>query len=252
MDKVLKALKCFNCREILSNPVLLSCGHMICQKDTQFDDDKVLCSECGIDHENKCFVVVKGFADLIEANLASFDFGTQHKQTRESCDKLKNLVDKNDTLLNDLNYHIHEEIGLLKNRIMLRSEQLKKQIDEITQEMLDGLDKYEGECKIRCGETANGTNFKNMMEKLKEKNEDAKKKWNEWSKILNELKYDEEKCKIIQKDCEKNVKDLAEKLRILKMELFMGKLEIQKDEISFFEEANIAPVLRNKVTLKIL
>lgn len=170
MNKVLNALKCVNCREVLSNPVILSCGHTVCQKHTQIDDDKVVCSECGIQHENKGFIVNKSMAEMIDAQLAAFDFGHQHKKTNESCDQLKNLIEKNDCLLNDLNYHINEEIGMLKYRIVLRSEEIKKQINEITQEILDGLERFEVECKTICGENAKASDFKGLMDKLKEKN----------------------------------------------------------------------------------
>lgn len=145
MDKVIDALKCVECREILSAPIFLPCGHMICKKHTQSWSEHVLCAKCGIHHPNREFVVIEGVANMIEAKLSDFDFGEQHKQTSEFCGQLKNLLGKNDSLLNDLEYHIHEEINMLKNRVVLRGEQLKVKIDAITQEMIDDLDKYDNE-----------------------------------------------------------------------------------------------------------
>lgn len=69
MDKVLCGLKCENYGEILLAPVLLPCGHMICQQHTQLAEDQVMCSEWGIHHPNRDFVLVKRVADMIEAKL---------------------------------------------------------------------------------------------------------------------------------------------------------------------------------------
>lgn len=76
MDKVLNALKCVNCREILSNPVMIPCGHTICEKHTQINENKIVCLECGIQHE---IVLNKSVAEMINAQLAAFDFGDRHK-----------------------------------------------------------------------------------------------------------------------------------------------------------------------------
>ena len=131
MDQVLNALKCVNCRDILSTPVILPCGHTICKYHTEVDDEQIICGECGSRHLNKGFIVVQAVSKMIEVQLNNFDFGEQHKDASKSCDDLKTHLDKNDTMLNDLEYFIHESIEELKNRVMLRREQLKFQIDEI-------------------------------------------------------------------------------------------------------------------------
>ena len=142
MDKVINALKCVNCREILSVPVILPCGHMICKKHTEENNEKVVCSKCGIEHLNKEFVVVEGVADMLEAQLPCLEFGNLHKQATKLCEELRNQLDKNDLMLNDCESHIHEEISSLKNRVMLKSEQLKLSIDETTQEIISDLDEF--------------------------------------------------------------------------------------------------------------
>ena len=82
MDQVLNALKCVNCRQILSIPILLPCGHAICQSHTQVGDEHIICGECGCRHLNKGFVVVEAFSKMIEVQLNKFDFGQQHKVMR--------------------------------------------------------------------------------------------------------------------------------------------------------------------------
>lgn len=251
MDKVLNALKCVNCRVILSEPVFLPCGHMICLKHTQVEDSQVMCSDCGIHHPNIEFVVIKGVADMVEANLPSLDFGNQHKQVTKLCDELKIQLDKNDIMFNDYESHIHEEISSLKNRVMLKSEQLKLSIDETTQEIINDLEELERQCKINYGE-ANADGFQFSMDKLKKINESAKTKWNEWSQMLNDFKYDEEKYKKIQEDCNQTFQDLMENVRNLEKELFMNRLHLQKNSVLYFEKIEIESILKNMVKYFIL
>lgn len=110
--------------------------------------------------------------------IASFDFGQQHKQTSNSCEKLKKQIDNNDVILNDLDYFIHEEISEMKNRVMLKSEQLKLRIDESTQELINGLEEYEKLCKTNYNESSKK---KLLIDELKKQNDAAKNSWKQWS-----------------------------------------------------------------------
>lgn len=205
---------------------------MICQRHTLQENENVQCSKCGCTHYlNKEFVVVEGVADMIDAKLANFDFGDQHKKTKESCDQLKNLTSKNESMFDDLHFHIHEEISLLKNRVMLRGEELKKEIDEISLKMIDDLNKYENECKRGCTENGEATEFKNLLEKLREQNEYSKEKLNGWSSILNELIFDENKWKKIQEECDETFKKMSEQLKLFEKELFMNNLDLQRNKV---------------------
>lgn len=247
MDKVLNALKCVNCREILSVPVILPCGHMICQQHIHVDDSQVMCCNCGIHHPNKEFITVKSVADMLEANLPSLDFGNQHKQVTKLCEELRNQLDKNDAMLNNFDTHIYEEISSLKNRVMLKSEKLKLSIDETTKEIISDLEELKKQCKINFKENTQEDGFKCSMDKFRTLNESTKKKLNEWSQLLNQLKYDEEKCKKIQEDCKQTITDLIENVRNLEKELFMNKLHLQKNTVLYFEEVEIESTLKNIV-----
>ena len=194
MDKVLNALKCVNCMETLSTPILLPCCHTICKSHTEVDDEHIICAKCGSRHQNKGFLLNEVVSDLISAQLSKINFGHQHKETSKSCDQLKKQLDKNDGMFNDLEYFVHESIDDLKNRVSLRSEQLKVKIDQITQELIDELDEYENRCKINCGEINSTENFTSMLNEIKHLNEKTKGSWKDWSSVLNELNFDVEKC----------------------------------------------------------
>ena len=87
MDKVINSLKCVNCRDILSIPVILPCGHTICQSHAQVTDEQIICAKCGSRHQIKEFIVNEAVSELISAELIKFDFGQQHKATSKSCNR---------------------------------------------------------------------------------------------------------------------------------------------------------------------
>lgn len=247
MDSILNALKCVNCRETLSMPVLLPCGHMICQRHTQVSETQIVCSECGVHHANKEFTVARALLQMIQAKLPSVDFGRQHTQTSKSCDKLKNSIDKNDMIFRELDFHIHEKISFLKNRIMLKSEEYKVQIGEISRELVGDLEEYEKECLYSLTGNANGqteTNLVSLMEESMKQNEMVKKKWNEWSRVLNELKVDEEKWRKIQEESDQTLFEMSEQLKKFERELFINKLNANENIVEFFENANLISSLK--------
>lgn len=242
MEKISSALKCVNCKQILSGPVFLPCGHMICQKHTQIGDDKIVCLECGLEHPNREFVIAKAVSDIIEAKLATLEFGPKHREATKSCDELKKQLEKNETILNDYDSHIFEKIGLLKNRVLLRSEELKKKIDEITQEIIDDLNVYQDECRMNVEKS-----FLDAKSVFKKKNKEVKTKLIEWSSALNELKFDQQKWKRIQNECERAIRELNQQLTSFEKELLLNKYLVKNKTINDFEGVQIDHVFNNTV-----
>lgn len=245
MDKILNALKCVNCRDTLSSPICLPCGHLICQSHTMKNDEHIICGKCGTRHQNKEFEVVEAVLDLISAQLTKINFGHQHKETTKSCDNLKKQLDKNDVMFNDLGYFIHESIDDLKNRVTLKSEQLKVKIDDITQELINDLDEYEKRCRNNSGDINSVENCE--LNELKKLNEKAKESWRDWSTVLNELNVDVEKWSHIKRECDSTLESIREKLKHFEKEVFLKELEVKKMQIGFFEKASIDQVLKKKV-----
>lgn len=246
MDKVLNALKCANCTKTLASPIFLPCGHMICQEHTLVPNDTITCCECGVSHPNKGFTVAKAFADMISAEIARIDFGPKHKQSKESCDQLKKKLDENDVILNDMDFHIHETIDEMKIKVLLKREQLKVRIDQVTQELLDDLEDYEKRCKSQRDES-NGQVFVYLMKKFKDCNDEARKNLNEWQRVLNELKIDEDKWMKIKEKSDETLKEVGDKLNEFEKDLFMHQLESKQRQVEVIEKANIDKILNYKV-----
>lgn len=252
METVLKALKCVECLKTLSEPVCLPCGHFICNSHTETDEEKVKCAKCGVSHKNKQFAVAEALVDMIKVQLGSLDFGPQHSETSRACDELKQEIDKNDSIFSDMDYFIHESIDELKNRIVLRSEQLKVKIDEITEELIDDMDEYEKQCKSNTKDFSKSDSFGTLMSQLKKRNQEAKRSWEEWSEVLNELKFDVDKWKQIKAECVETLKDVREKSKQFENGLFMSEFGMKSLQVEYFEKAHIDPVLRKKVSLFLL
>ena len=165
MDKVLKAIKCPECKQLLETPVLLPCHHSICEKhvNEKKSGEKLICSKCGIDHEipTNRFPLNEALCDIIEAQISSIDFGCFHKEATESCAKLRQNIKDMENLLNNPGDYTYDEIGQLKNLVHLKSEQLKLKIDEEAEKLLDNLNEYQSLCNNLL------TNDLNLMWKRK-------------------------------------------------------------------------------------
>lgn len=242
MNIILNTLKCKNCLEILSQPVLLPCGHYICKSHTQIEkQEQVTCLKCGTAHSSKeSFFVSNDLSDLIAAQLASLDFGTNHKESIKSCEELRNQLKLNDLILDDPDYFIHESVQELKCKVQLKSEKLKLQIDDITQELLDELDEFKARCEenYKNAGTKNET-FEKFEKKFKRLNEDVKVRVNNWSNVLNELRVNEAKWREIKVECEKTIEDLRAKVERFQRELLTNEFVALKNHVAFFENLDI-------------
>lgn len=249
MDKVLDALKCTNCRKTLSSPVFLPCGHMICKAHAvEKADEQVLCVECGTYFPNSDFAIARGVEQMIQAQLDKLNFGPQHSESWRSCNELKKLIDKNDSVLNDLEFFIHEPIDELRKRVMLRGEQLKLKVDQITKELIDELDEYEATLKANCHENLDSSvDLKWSINELKEGTEIARKSWQKCSRVLNELIVNEEKWREFKEQCDLNLDRLNYVFTIFNENLFTNEFDKRKLKVDHFENANIDEILRMTV-----
>lgn len=115
MDKLLSAIKCPECLQTLSMPVLLPCGHVICQSHTKNKQDQVIaCASCGQSHHQKEFIVIKPLSDIIEAKIDTLDFGKTHADAKQTLEKLQHKFETIDKIFKDPEFFIHESLnGLL-------------------------------------------------------------------------------------------------------------------------------------------
>lgn len=180
MDQILIALKCVNCSSTLTAPTVLPCGHSICNKHLTNNDDKIKCGKCGIEHSKSSsigFPQVEALAMIIDSDLSNLDFGTIHKEAKSECNNLASIHGQIELLINDPMYHIHEQIETLRNKVQLKYEMVRLQIDKEFERCLNYLTAYENECKEKL-RLANLDTYKSSL-KCSEKELDS------WVKSLN-------------------------------------------------------------------
>ena len=197
---------------------------------------------------NTGFVENKALLDLIAVNFSSFDFGQHHKESVKSCEELRKQLDENDLILPDSEYFIHDSIDELKNKVDLKSEQLKMKIDQTTQELIDELDDYGQRCKERQKQSSQQNDeFEVLKKEFRSQNEEAKTRLTNWTNVLNELNVDEAKWKEIKVECDKTIEDLSAKLKQFEKELLKNdEFDYRKFQVDNFVKADIDSLF-NKV-----
>lgn len=231
MSEILNWLKCDNCENTLSLPVSLPCGHTICKEHTETTDEQILCVQCNVYHANKGFSVNKKFSQ-IASQLTSISFGPEHKNAKKSCETLRDLVTQIDLLIRDPKFYTHEEISVLKNRVHLKSEQIKEEVERRTQKLLDQLEEYEKNCDQILKSSDHESNCKSMQLVKDISHTELEKV----SSVLNELKFDETEWKKIQLESDKRSEDLRQKLNVFKNSLLLNDYEQKKQEVEIFEK----------------
>lgn len=187
MDKILNAIKCVNCQEILTTPVLLPCYHSICKSHVKVDNkNTVRCGKCGSEHSvpvNGEFPLNEALDVIIKANVARLDFGSLHREAKKSCETFENLLNEIEILLNDPFCLAHDHIGGLKNNIQIKGEELKLRIDQEMKKLFDRLDDYQKQCKsyVTCAE------YQVESQKFNNQLKTARAELSNWIENLNML-----------------------------------------------------------------
>lgn len=235
MNKILAAIKCPNCSKVLSTPILLPCGHSLCQEHVKQKDKYLVCRECGKSHDNQGFLVNKPLMDIITAHIESIDFGFVHQEAKNSCDRLDETLRKAESILNDLGYFVHETIAELKQQVNLKREEYKLSIDEAAQRVIDELEEFEKQCILNLDET----DFVTRRDEFKQIKDNARENLANWYAFLNELRYNEKKCNQTNEDSSLCFENFYKKLESFKKAVLMAKLLNKKACVDYFCQTNI-------------
>jgi hypothetical protein len=184
MDRVLKAMKCAICRDILESPVILPCSHTICKKHVSNQNNGIIrCEQCGVEHQipTNGFNANNALQEIIEAEIANLDFVSVHKEARKSCESFEKALKEFESLIKDPKFLTNEKISELKNNVQLKGEELKLKIDQEMKKLLDRLEEYERQCK----EYLSSNEFKEESKKLESEMKIAQSNLDSWIECLN-------------------------------------------------------------------
>ena len=143
-------LTCKCCNEIFKNPITLNCcGDNICkdhieQLITNSTSNQFACPLCNKDNVNQNLNVNKFMQKMVENELYKFKISSKYKKTLE---QLKWEIQKIEAIVKDPKNFIYEEISELKRNVDLDREKLKCEIDDLANDLIQQLEKYEKKFK---------------------------------------------------------------------------------------------------------
>lgn len=191
MNEILNALKCCNCHQILSNPILLPCSHAVCKihsihSNEASNKNQVRCKKCFAAHlipPNGEFNRIEALDEIIEAEIDKSNLIHDFNQMSATCKNLKKYSAKVENMVKEPVKFVHEELDEMKKNILSISDELKLKIDKETKSILDKIDTYKQNKLIQITPSSK---YKNVLNKLEGNLEYVKKNLALWDKLLIE------------------------------------------------------------------
>jgi WD40 repeat protein len=193
------------CKLILENPITLPCGNSICQHHLEGISEKFDCMFCNEEHQipKNGFSINKSFNLILNSY---FEKNLLIKEIKESLDNLNQLIYEHEKF--DSETYVFDYFHDLINKIDLHREELIKEINEISDDLIKKLKERQKICKPNATNLAK-TSFDKLktdvlpswkhLVKVPEKNED------EMNDLLKKLKYE---VKQVKNETKKYKKDL--------------------------------------------
>ena len=216
MDKI----RCKYCHNTLEIPVDLPCGTTVCQKHIS---SIFVCIGC----ENNHVIPVSGFVrnqaieKLIEA-LPRLDFNNveeEYTKAMQSCQSLDSIINDVDLLRRDPQFYIHEAFGQLKQKIDIKRELLKEEIDREAANLLNEMATHELACQNRASGIVEGEHWSwHVMDEIRQN-------LAEWMNVMSVLVKDKVEWRNVQIECENSAQCLNIKSDVLRKELMINKLD---------------------------
>ena len=222
MDSLEESIKCKSCDEVISQPVILYCGHSICKYhvDIAVEENQKLikCYICdeSFDIPTKGFVRNRALENLMEVDIDELDLGEEYNSAFDKCNYFGDLLEQLSPIKNDPETRIHTVLSELRDKVILRREDLKQDIDKKAQEFINKINDYEKECKsfIELDSTS-------IDDKIYEWGNDLEKS----QQFLKTLKRNAKKWNSISNKMLDNLKDIQTELIQLNEKLFLNRLD---------------------------
>ena len=225
-------LTCNYCNEIYKQPVTLACGDTICiehiDKIISSDSGKrLICPICNQEHVNQNHSVNKLVEALLQIEIHKFELDPKYELIFNN---MKREIQNLEKVLKDPENFIYEEINELKRQVDLDRENLKSEIDELADDLIQQLESHEKQFKADYKTNVDLEYFNVLVESCrKQLNE------NERCLILFSSKNEERKEKCIQSEVTINklqpkIKELKDKL-LADLKITYHQAEIKKQNL---------------------
>ena len=218
MNLVSDSIKCTQCKEILKLPVVLPCGDSICKHHVDKKNECktiecVLCNEV-FDIPTNGFARNKALEKLLEKEINEIDLGEEYNSAFDKCQQFNDLYEHFNRIKNHPEMRIHSVINELKNKVDLRREELKQEIDKEALKIVEKLDEFKKQCKESIKSDS----------KIDEKLNVWENHTKEWNGDLNTFKRNTYKWSNILSQSTSHLKDLQSELIKFNESLFLNRL----------------------------
>ena len=208
-------LTCKYCGNIYKNPITLACGDSICKHhiDELVSNDasnKFACPLCDEENVKQNFKENKLMQDLLESDFHKLDVNSKFKNI---LDNLKTEIHNLEDVLNDPDSFIYKEISELKRKVDLDRENLKSEIDRLSNGLIQQLESFDNRFKTEYKTNVDFGHYNTLIEL-------SRKQLEEFENCLNlfSSRYKEKMKK--SKQSEKVIKILQPEIAELKKQLF--------------------------------
>lgn len=261
INNLLIHFNCQKCMKTYETPVILPCGHSICQKHvieskrqfmsttstmTSGTAAKVICDEC-----TKIFEIPpEGFTcnvaveKMLESQYPSISMLPELKAALQSFKVLAEVYNESRVFMSEPEVEVNRALSVLRNQVDLRREEIKMSADKEALDIIKELDEYEMKSKRRLQHThsnATSTAANNESDKENENcrlnetfrlTESNLKQWEEEFKKFGG--GDSRRWRAIHNEAVKNCLELSKKIRPIKRKLFTDNFALIENKAKKF------------------
>jgi hypothetical protein len=237
--------KCVNCRNELDSPVFLPCCCSICRKHTVDVNGPIICCLCEIEHpipqNGLNFPSNTALAQFIDARHRDIFSKQEHKEANEFCSRFDELLKQFEQILADPFNFTYETITFLKNTVQMRGEEMKIEIDEAMNHVMNKLEEYKEECKL----SLKSREYLDKSEMIRIDKDKRRGELEEWLEKLGADDVELNEFNKVKIECEQAIKRLENDMDLFKSrDLLLQKYWIfQKKIKKGFGNFEIDPLL---------
>ena len=133
-----------DCNLIYENPVTVPCGNSLCQQHLDEFDEKFNCPFC-FDVHQKPSTSSLAMIKMIDSH---FELDPLRKMAKESFNKLNTIIEEYKTIEPEV--YVYDYFADIRNKVELHREEVKKEIDDKSDEIIQQLKEKEEECKLNA------------------------------------------------------------------------------------------------------
>ena len=211
--------RCKYCNQILKDPITLNCcGDHICKQHIEelrpsSSSNVFWCPLCDEENTNQSLKSNELIQSMLDIEAYKFEIDPKYEKIFES---FKTEIENLETVLNDPDNVIYEQINELKRQVDLNREDLKSHIDALADNLIQQLESYGNQFRAEYKTNVDMKHYNSLVET-------SKKQLNEYEKYLNLLSSKAEERDKKSRQSENFIKHLHFKIVELRQNLFSNK-----------------------------